>query len=157
MERLAKVEDLVGSPLDPARAVELRLPVERGFHGVLDRRGSPRNEEQMRKLVRNGEFPERPDEGGKLAAVNVAVRRIRQRRPHEGRTKILVQHAGVVVPDRQRRDVRVAVQVLLGRDRIDHDGAVRGLEINDDVEAVDQDVGLQNREDFARRNGDACI
>jgi hypothetical protein len=157
VEPLLKMEDLVGPAVHAPRPVQLRLPVEGGLHGVLDGWGASRHEKEVRKLAGDSELPEGTNEAGVLAAVHVAVRRVGEGRRHERRSKPVVLHPRVVVADRQRGEVGVAIQVLLAGQGVHHDRPVGFLEIDHDVEAIDEDVRLKGGKDLAGRDGDAFI
>ncbi len=146
MERLPEVEDLVGASFDACGPVPLRFPVERGLHGVLDRQGPAGDEEEVRKLLGYGDLAQRLYEGGELPGVDVRIGGIGGGGAHERLTETRLFHHRVVVPYRKRGEVRVTVQVLLAGQRIHHHRAVGLLEVDDDVEAVDENVALEDRE-----------
>ncbi len=157
VEPLFEMKDLVGTTGHAPRPVQLRLPVERGLHGVLDRRGASGHEEEVREVIRDGQLPKRLNEAGVLAAVDVTVRRIGESRRHQRRAKALVLHTRVVVTDRQGREVGVAVQVLLAGQSIHHNCPVGLLQIDHDVKPINEDVRLKGGENLAGRDSDAFI
>jgi hypothetical protein len=148
------MEDLVAAAIVSIRPIALRLPVEGSLHGVFHREGAAGNEEEMGKGIGDGDLPERLDERRELPRVHVAVGGIAERRSHQRSEKRLVLHLRMVVADWQRREVPIAVEVLLALQGIHYDGTVRLLEIDDDVKAVDQDIALQRRKDGFSGNGD---
>ena len=114
----------------------------------------PRHKKEVPEFGRNGQGPERLDETRKLPGVHIAVRRICQRRRHEGLPETLVPQLGMIVTYREGGEVPVTIQVLLPFQRIDDDRTMGPLEVDDHVESVHEDVFFQDREDLIGRNFD---
>ena len=141
-------------PLDARATVALAFPIESRLESVLDRQRPARDEEEVAKLGWRGDVAKGPHEPGELARVDVAVGRIADRGPHQRGAKGFGPHLGVVVADRQRGEIGIAVEKTLPVQRIDHVGALRSLEVDHQVEAVHENVLAQDREDLVGGRGD---
>jgi hypothetical protein len=111
VERIAEVHHLVAALLRVTLAeVAADLPVERRLERVLDAECAARDQEQMRQVIGHREARERVDELGELDRVDVRIRRVRQRGALELGEELGLAHAGMVEPDRQRREAREHVE-----------------------------------------------
>ena len=152
VEGLLEVDDLVPD----LAAVSLpevlpHLPVEGGLQGVLDADGAPLDEVQVRGVARGDRDPrERLDEACHLRRVDVAVRGLRQRGPPELLEERGVLQLRVVVPDRDRREVREEVEDLDVVKAVVDDAPARAVEVHDDVVTVDEHVPAERVEDVSR-------
>src|SRR5690606_7105698 len=123
------------------RLVVPGLPVERDLERVLDGERAAVDEEQVRQGRVAQHAGERLDEAGHLDRVDVGVRRL----VHGCGGELLAERRvvgdrRVVHAERGRGEEREQVQPLAAVPRVDERGAVRPGEVENEVEAVDQEV-----------------
>ncbi len=145
VERLAQVDDLLALLAgDPLRAIAAHLPVEGGLERVLDPERPALDEEGVLQVRRLRQAAEDVDEPRVLDVVEVGERGLELRRPAQHRLEPRILELRVVVADGVRGEEGAEVEDLAPAARVVDPHAVAALEIDDEVEAVREDVACEH-------------
>ena len=154
VERLAQVDDLLALlPGDPLGAVAAHLPVEGGLERVLDPERAAFDEEGVLHVRGLRQPPEDVDEPGVLDVVEVGERGLELRHPVQDLLEVRVLELRVIEADGVRGEEGAEVEDLTAAPGVVDPGAVASLEIDDEIEAVREDVPCEHGVDVGRGDG----